>query len=194
MNNDAFSQKSKTKQFRELSCPEKWWVIWHPFVAKKAHKISVNARNKTDSIQSNKILLGTGNGDQVDAFRHAFWMATLSKEIGWNRAKRLGKAHEKGNYKQFKKGEKEDGKLPDQMSCTMDVYNNIMGLGIGMINDKEFLEQAVIDAVKSGYCKIIKTDATGNYLNCEGTVIPKDSLVGKWKNDKCLIPSNEIPE
>ena len=38
------------------------------------------------------------SGGQVDAFRHAYWMARLNEEIGKNAAKSLGKAHEKENY------------------------------------------------------------------------------------------------
>ena len=51
----VYSQ-SKYKSFKKLSCPEKWWVVWHPFVAKKAFSISQLARQKTDSIKQNKIL------------------------------------------------------------------------------------------------------------------------------------------
>ncbi|MDF1673085.1 MAG: hypothetical protein P1U41_06245, partial [Vicingaceae bacterium] len=109
----VFSQ-SKFKSFKKLSCPEKWWVIWHPFVAKKAFNVSQLARQKTDSIKQNKILKGNGSGGQVDAFRHTFWMAKLTNEIGWRRAEKLGKAHEKGNYKDYKKRRLEDGVVPDK--------------------------------------------------------------------------------
>ena len=91
---------------------------------KKALVISELSREKTNEIILDQALKGSGNSGQVDAFRHAFWMANLTKEIGWRRAKRLGLAHEKGNYKAYKKRKSEDGEIPDKMSSEMDLFNN----------------------------------------------------------------------
>ena len=126
----VLAQNNALKSFKELSCPEKWWVIGHPFVAKKTLKVSQIARLKTDSIKENNILKGVGNGDQVDAFRHTYWMASLTQTIGQRKAKRLGIAHEKGNKRDFKKGNKEEGSLPDKISSEMDLFNNEVGLKI----------------------------------------------------------------
>lgn len=186
----VYSQ-SKIKSFKKLSCPEKWWVVWHPFVAKKAFSISQLARQKTDSIKQNKILKGKGNGDQVDAFRHAFWMAKLTNEIGWRRAKSLGKAHEKGNYKDYKKRRLEDGEVPDKISSDMDYFNNDVGIALGK-NTNENLANKVVELVKMGKCKIIKTNDEGDYVDCDGNVLFKENLKGKWKNDKCLVWSDKI--
>ncbi|MCB0402180.1 MAG: hypothetical protein KDD41_08855 [Flavobacteriales bacterium] len=190
----ASGQDEKSISYKKLSCPEKWWVFWHPFVAKKAQRISQEARIRTDSIKKNHVLKGSGNGDQVDAFRHAYWMAALSQEIGWNKAKSLGRAHEKGNYRDYKKRWNEEGALPDKIGSTMDLFNNIMGLAIGMTNEKAELEQAVIDAVQRGNCKVIKTDAQGNFLDAEGNIIPEEAWKGKWENSKVLVWSNEVSE
>ena len=184
----VYSQ-SKYKSFKKLSCPEKWWVVWHPFVAKKAFSISQLARQKTDSIKQNKILKGKGNGDQVDAFRHTFWMAQLTNEIGWRRAKSLGRAHEKGNYKDYKKRRLEDGEVPDKISSDMDYVNNDVGIALGK-NTNENLVNKVVELVKMGKCKIIKTDAEGNYLDCGGNILLKKDLKGKWENEKCLVWSD----
>lgn len=186
----VYSQ-SKFKSFKKLSCPEKWWVVWHPFVAKKAFSISQLARQKTDSIKQNKILKGKGNGDQVDAFRHTFWMAKLANEIGWRRAKSLGRAHEKGNYKDYKKRRLEDGEVPDKISSDMDYFNNDVGIELGK-STNENLANKVVELVKMGKCKIIKTDAKGNYLDCGGNILLKKDLKGKWENDKCLVWSDEV--
>ena len=96
--NLLIGQNTTLGQFKKLSCPEKRWVIFHPFVAKKALKVSLEAREITAEIKQQKLLVGTGNGDQIDAFRHTYWMARLAQEIHWRKANRLGKAHEKGNY------------------------------------------------------------------------------------------------
>ncbi len=185
------AQKSKFQKFKQLSCPEKWWVVGHPFVAKKALKISENTRKITSEVKKNNLLKGEGNGGQVDAFRHTFWMANLTQEIGWRRAKKLGKAHEKGNYRDFKKHQQEDGALPDKASSEMDLFNNNVGIELGKRSTNFELKKMVIEMVSQGNCKIIKKDKTGNYLDCEGNIIPKEELIGKWENIKCLVWSDE---
>lgn len=186
----VLAQNIALKSFKELSCPEKWWVVGHPFVAKKALKVSQIARLKTDSIKENNILKGVGNGDQVDAFRHTYWMASLAQTIGQRKAKRLGITHEKGNKRDFKKGNKEEGSLPDKISSEMDLFNNEVGLNIGKENAENLINKVVAE-VKKGSCKIIKTDKQGNFLDCEGNVILLESFKGKWENKKCLVWSNE---
>ncbi len=186
----VYSQ-SKIKNFKKISCPEKWWVIWHPFVAKKAFNISQLARQKTDSIKQNEILKGNGNGEQVDAFRHTYWMAKLTNEIGWRRAKKLGEAHEKGNYRDYKKRRLEDGVVPDKINSDMDFFNNAIGIELGKTT-AENIAQKVVELVKDGKCKIIKTDGQGNYLDCDGNLLSKENLKGKWENNKCLVWSDEV--
>src|SRR5690242_2677899 len=125
------SGQSAASGYCSLSAPEKWWVIWHPFVAKKAYRISLEARTVADSLRTSPVLDGDANGGQVDAFRHSYWMARLSQSMCWKKARSLGKAHEKGNYKSFKKGKMEEGTLPDSASGAMDLYNNKVGIEIG---------------------------------------------------------------
>jgi len=187
----ASAQESKIKKFKRLSCPEKWWVIWHPFVAKKALVVTEEARKITKEVIREKLLEGNGNGGQVDAFRHAFWMANLTLTIGSNKAKSLGKAHEKGNYKDYKKRRLEDGVTPDKVSSDMDYFNNDVGINIGELTTNFDLKGTVVEFVKDGKCKIIKADKSGNYLDCNGNIIPREQLKGKWENNKCLVSSNQ---
>ena len=91
--------QSNWKQFKKLSSPKKIWVLFHPFKANKALMVSKEAYRIADSIKKSPLLDGDASGGQVDAFRHAFWMASLTAEIGWRKARKLGVAHEKGNYK-----------------------------------------------------------------------------------------------
>jgi len=187
-----FAQKTSFQKFKQLSSPEKRWVFCHPFVAKKAYLISIETRKMTNQIKNDSMLVGSGNGQQVDAFRHTYWMALLSREIGWRKAKRLGIAHEKGNYKDFKKRKNEDGVIPDKISSEMDLYNNSIGIKIAKTSQKTDYIQLIIAAIKNGECKIIKIDKNGNYLDCDGVIIPNENLKGKWENNKCLIASNLI--
>ena len=190
---ESYSQ-SKTKQFFKLSSPEKCWVIFHPFKAKRAFYVMQEALKTTDSILKIDLIGKDLNGGQLDAFKHSYWMSRSSQTIGERASKKLGKAHEKGNYRSFKKGKKEDGFLPDLPSSKMDLYNNEVGLKIA----KQYPDQTkfeiiltLIDEVKSGSMKILKKDCIGNFLTCSGEIIPKESLVGKWENKKCLVDSNK---
>ncbi|MBE7651663.1 DUF6973 domain-containing protein [Tenacibaculum finnmarkense] len=190
----SFSQ-SNWKKFKKLSSAKKIWIIFHPFKAKKAQQISKKAYRVADSIKKSPVLDGDGSGGQVDAFRHAFWMASLRQEIGKNAARSLGKAHERENYQTYKKRKLEDGVIPDKIATTMDLFNNNIGLSLtkkGVITPKKALIYKVINAVKAGRLKIIKKDANGNFLTCNNTPISEKSLKGKWENNKCLVNSNHI--
>lgn len=174
----------------QVSCPEKWWAIKHLFVLKKAKQVTLETRQVVEQLKKEQLLKGNGNGQQLDAFRHTYWMLRLSQEIGAKKARRLGKAHEKGNYKAFKKNKKEDGEIPDKISSDMDLFNNEIGIAIADTLTSTNVKKVVISVVQSGKCKIIKKDQQGNYLTCSGSIIQKEELIGKWKNDKCLVNSN----
>jgi hypothetical protein len=188
--------QSDLKSFFALSGPKKSWVLLHPLKAKKAYEISVEVTRIADSISKTDLLDGDTSGGKVDAFRHAYWMARLRQEIGKSAAKSLGKAHEKENYLMFKSQKLEDGIVPDEISSKMDLYNNNQGLSLISKNSdisKSGLIYRVINAIYEGKMKIIKKDVNGNFLTCDGQIIPTDSLKGKWKNNKCLASSNQIP-
>ncbi|NCT08740.1 MAG: hypothetical protein GW772_01480 [Flavobacteriia bacterium] len=193
----SFFTHSQTdiKSFFALSSSKKSWVLWHPFQAKKAYKISVEVTRISDSICKTDLLDGDASGGQVDAFRHAYWMARLRQEIGKSAAKSLGKAHEKENYLMYKKNKKEDGILPDEISSEMDLYNNNIGLSLISKNSdisKTGLIYRVINAIHEGKMKIIKKDIYGNFLTCENSIISNVDLKGTWKNNKCLVSSSQI--
>jgi len=185
--------QSKLEAFKKLTPPEKRWVLFHPFVASRAYKISEETKQLCDSLLTDTLLDGDANGGQIDAFRHAYWMARLTQEIGWRRAKSLGKAHEKGNYWQYKKNSKEDGAVPDKKSSEMDFLNNDIGVEIGLENKKispDSLVKIIVSYILDGELWILYKDEAGNYLDCDGQIIP-DSLLNKWNVPKCLVPSNK---
>ncbi len=187
-----FSQ-SNWQKLKKLSPSKRTWVLFHPFKAKKAQIISKEANRIADSIKKSPLLDNDASGGQVDAFRHAFWMANLRQGIGKNAARSLGKAHEKENYRTYKKNKLEDGVVPDKISSTMDLFNNEVGLSLtkkGVKTSKKGLIYKVINAIKQGKLKVIKKDSKGDFLTCDGKLIPKESLKGKWKNNKCLVNSN----
>lgn len=190
----ATNAQSDFNKFLKLSGPTKRWVLLHPFKAKKALIISLEAQRVSDSIAKTNGLDKDAAGGQVDAFRHAYWMARLRQEIGKCAARSLGKAHEKENYITFKKNKLEDGVLPDKISSTMDLHNNEEGLKLTIRRSKttkKGLIYKTINAIKQGKMKIIKKDQEGNFLTCDGEIINSESLKGKWENNKCLVPSNK---
>ena len=188
----TYSQPNLSSFFK-LSGPKRTWVIFHPFKAKKSLKISKEAKKVADSIKRTNLLDGDASGGQVDAFRHAYWMARLRQEIGKSAAKSLGKAHEKENYLTYKARKLEDGIVPDRISSEMDLYNNEQGLKLiskGSLSSKNGLIFRIVNAIQKGKMKIILKDKKGNFLTCDGKVILKEALTGKWKNNKCLVDSN----
>lgn len=193
---ESFSQRSSITSFKKLSKPEKHWVIFHPFVAKKALLVTRIVIMVSDSIAKANILDGDVTGGQVDAFRHCYWMAMLSNKISVRKAFKLGLAHEKGNYLQFKKGMLEDGALPDSLSSQMDLENNGAGIELGVLgkgkeNVQEYFKQFVIDYLRKGMLVMLKKDREGDFLTCSGEIINMVEWKGKWGIPKCLIRTNE---
>ncbi len=179
-------------KFSQISRPEKIWVLMHPFSSKKAFNITKNVLIIVDSIKAIGIIGCDINGGKLDAFKHAYWMANLSKSIGNKKAKSLGIAHEKGNKLQFKKQKTEDRILPDSISCEMDLFNNIQGIEIGTnsqnMNLKE-MQLATLDTLKNGKLRVLKKDNNGNCLTSQNTLINLNDWFGKWNIPKCLEPS-----
>lgn len=188
------SAQSNWEKFWSLSAPYKKWVLFHPCKAKKASEISFEATRVSDSIAKTDLLDKDKAGGQVDAFRHAYWMARLHQKIGKCAALSLGKAHEKDNYRTFKKHQTENGIVPDEASKEMDLFNNNVGLCYsekGILTSKNELTHKIVNAILMGDLKIIKKDTVGNYLTCEGELITSEELLHSWQNRKCLIPSNK---
>ena len=178
--------------FCELGKAEKIWVITHPFSAIKAKKISQKALEITDSVSLTKDWLKTNSGGRKDAFRHGIWMCLLSSRIGPKRALWLGRAHEKKNFKDFKKGKLEDGEIPDSVAVEMDLYNNLIGINLGKNKNRttDELILMVLNGILDGKFKVVKMDHLGNSLDYEGNVISKKNWEGIWLNDRVLVFSD----
>jgi hypothetical protein len=188
---DVYSQ-SVIKPFLSLSCSEKQWVIFHPFIARNVYNISLEAEKKATQLKTDSIIKGDMNGGCPDAFRHAYWMAVITQKFGWRAAYQLGKAHEKGNFRNFKKHRTEEGALPDAISVQMDYLNNDVGIETGknypLAGSNELCE-IIIDALKNGKLYIIKKDGNGNFLRCNGEIIPPFEFNGCWDTPKCIVQS-----
>ena len=191
-----YSQEDRVK-VSGLSLPEKLWVISHPFAAKKAKRITLAVLKIYDQTKNEMLLSGGEDGGQLDAFRHCFWMAALSQQIKAKKVSKLGKAHEKGNYRDFKKKRLEEGRLPDAISGEMDLKNNEIGIEMGGNKpeiDLQELKALVIKAVNEGKLYIIAKDTADNFIDCSGNTFDIESYQGKWEIPKCLTKSNQLPQ
>lgn len=197
-----FAQKPDYyKEYKKVSRPEKRWAVCHPFIARKAFRLTLIVRKASDSLKKTAILDGDEDGGQVDAFRHSYWMATLTQNFTSRKAYRLGKAHEKGDYIKYKKHKPEENSIPDKISSDMDLCNNLKGIEIGQslklkakklkANNIE-IQKIIIDSILNGKMVVIKKNYKGEFLDKDGKIIPAESLQGKWINNKCLVPSNNV--
>ncbi len=186
------ARDNKLKTFCQLSRPEKCWVLTHPFIANKARKITEHVRTITNEISKSTELDGDPDGGQVDAFRHSYWMACLSKKMRAKKALRLGRAHEKGNYLAFKKSEYEESSIPDSMASIMDLFNNQLGIEIAQKNkdaDLDSLQTLLIQAIRNGDARMILKNENKEFLDCDRNLLKMTDYKGQWNIPKCLIPS-----
>lgn len=174
-----------------MPCAEKRWVMWHPFIAKNVFKLSEEAIIVTKSLLTDSTLDGDMSGGQLDAFRHAYWMALITQKYGVKIAMSLGKAHENGNYQYYKRNKKEDGVLPDFESSQMDFLNNDIGIEIGKnihFENKTMLKVLVINYIKEGKLYVMLKNKSNLYLDCDRNLIVNDKKL--WYTGKCIVPSN----
>ena len=193
ISNSVMAQDRPAQAFGKLSCPEKRWVIFHPFVARRAFHAALVARQKSVELEKSDLLDKDADGGQVDAFRHAFWMALMTQKICPAKAIRLGKAHEKGNYRSFRKHQLEESSLPDSMSSVMDLFNNQVGAATGCQNkqlSEPELMSLIVAKIKAGELRKLRKDFLGKPLDCSGTQIESAQYRGKWSIPKCLVPSD----
>ena len=153
---------------------ERCWAVTHPFAAFKVKKITKKCSALVCQIEPKNQLDNFTNGGKLDAYRHSFYMAAYAQKVKTRKLRKLGIAHEKTNYRQFLKSEKEEGELADSLSNVMDLFNNELGLKIGAENKKESLEhlsEIIIEEIKKGNALIVKRDSAGAYLDCDGRLI-----------------------
>ncbi len=179
------------KPFKQELC----WAIWHPFAALKVKKIKAKADLIYVQTGIKDQLDNLSSGGKLDAFRHVFYMAAFAQKIKAKKLRKLGIAHEKGNYRQFLKHQNENGEVPDSLSSVMDLYNNDVGLNIGSSPaykgmNLETLKELVIWKIKSGNATILKRNKQGLYVECDDKIIDLSLYKGKWFVPKCLVPSN----
>jgi len=169
---------------------EFFWSVAHPFAALKINRIYKNLKPFYVESELKKDLDSYSSGGKLDACRHIYYMAAFAQKIKSKKVLKLGKAHEKTNYLQFKRGKLENEFVPDSMSCVMDLKNNEIGVKLGKDN-KELnlgeLLQVVIKLVQNGDAFYLAIDDQGRFLDCQNNVINLNDYKGKWFVPKCLL-------
>lgn len=181
------------QKLSKRSSYEKRWALARPFAALKIKKIYKKCLPYYLEVKKTGSLDTCENGGKLDAFRHAYFMAAFAQKINVKKIRKLGIAHEKGNYKRFLKGIKEDGELADSLSTVMDLHNNELGFKIGVANSKidyKKLRDEVATQIFSGKSLFFKRNARNQYVTCNGSLIILDDFKNKWFIPKCLIPTN----
>jgi hypothetical protein len=188
--NTAYAQQ-------KASLPEKIWAIKHPLVIKKAKQITQHCLIITDSLIKCGKLSNDLNGGNADAFKHCLWIAALSINMHPKKAYSLGLAHEKGNYRYFKKNKFTKEILPDSMSSVMDIINNQLGVEIGIKSKAKYTQPnwhdlltEVLNYLEKGDLVILKKDTQGNFLTCNNEIIDLNNYENHWSIPKCLTKSN----
>lgn len=194
---NSLSVAKPLDRLKTISAPEYKWIFLHPFVAVKTFRATKHALQKSNESSVKMKLDSFSNGGKLDAFRHIYWMACVTKKIGKRRALQLGNAHEKGNYLQFLKMQLEDGELPDAASCKMDSLNNIIGATIGTKWREQYLSnnfEEIINQINRGDAYIIFRNKVGQYLDCDGNSIIFENKQKEWLNNKCVKKISDIVE
>lgn len=178
----------------ELSKYEKRWALRHPFAALRIKKKLPEALKIYNEVKAAHLLDNFESGGLLDAFRHTFTMAYLAQSIPVKKLRRLGVAHEKGNYLDFKNQRLENSERPDSLLCEMDLRNNEAGFFIAKARQPmsiDSLKDYTIRFIRNGEAWYARRDAGGCYVDCSGHVINAELYQGKWLVPKCLVKTNE---
>lgn len=178
----------------QVSKYEYRWAFFHPFAAIKVKKHLKEAMSVYQEVKKTKQLDEFESGGTLDAFRHTFTMAYLSRYVKTKKLRKLGKAHERGNEYFFYKKQQEFGERADSLACVMDLRNNELGFEIGLKYcqvSKEELKAIVIEQIKNGNAWKLKKNSQNQYVSCENEPILMENYKNRWFLPKCLIKSNE---
>lgn len=177
-----------------ISVYEFRWAFFHPFAALRIKKQLPCAMAVYQDVHKAGLLDNYGSGGKLDAFRHTHTMAYLARRIPVKKLRKLGRAHEKGNRRQFLKGSLEDGERPDSLACEMDLRNNELGFQLGAANKTvadSVLKEIVLLAIKEGKAWYLKRNTLGQYVNCDHKPLDLRLYDKIWFVPKCLVKSDE---
>lgn len=125
-------------QFQNLTENEKVYFLKHPH-----HTVTIKDSKERAFSETKKVFGRNGRNDRSDAFRHCYWSALLSKELGYLNALEFTTAHE-------------SSPLNDKSEKKMDLFNNSVGLKIGQNKESSLtISEQCLAALKGNKLKVI---------------------------------------
>lgn len=175
--------------YKSMSSKDKFWAVGHYNSVMTAINISKDVMKTMDSLDNEKFLGGNSEGGKFDAFRHIYWMYSLSSEIGEENARRIGEIYENYNYYVFTQRPLSGY---DSVGMAMDLFNNDLGIGLSKtIEDKSFVFKEIENIIIQGKAKVIKKNQNSESLDINGDIIPKEEWKSSWVNRRVLVNSDE---
>jgi hypothetical protein len=136
------------EQWEQLTPAEKAVIAALAVTPGGEFKVLLIKKSKDTAYNETKSRFGyNGHNDKSDAFRHCFWSAVLSRDIGKFWAKAFTDAHETA---------------PGQPAAEkeMDLHNNSVGLDIGfyyfIADSNDTLSHRCYQALQDGKLKVLK--------------------------------------
>jgi hypothetical protein len=132
------ASSSVLEQFQQLTRDEKIFSLMYPEYA-----AAIKESKETAYAETRRRFGRNGHNDRSDAFRHCFWSALLSRDIGYGAALRFTTAHE-------------SSPTNDPAERAMDLHNNTVGLKIGRAKgSNQSLSQRCMAALNAGQLKVL---------------------------------------
>ncbi len=126
-------------QYNNLTPQEQMYIRSHPH-----HALSIKQSKEAAYAETKKRFGHNGRNDKSDAFRHCFWSAILTRELGYQNALKFTTAHES------------DPRNPP-LEKAMDLHNNSVGLSIGKAGgSNQQLSSRCMAALRNGRLKVLK--------------------------------------
>ncbi len=186
-NFNTFSQ-NREDILKSMSLKDKIWAAKNYSSIKKAEKISLKVLSVMDSLDRINFLGGNKEGGVFDAFRHIYWMYSLSKEIGEKKAERIGIIYE--NYNKYLFYEKGVNGY-DSVGMVMDLFNNDLGINLSKeeISDSLVFNK-ITNIILQGKAKIVKKNTLQQSLDENDNVILDEEWKKSWINNRRLVNSD----
>jgi hypothetical protein len=121
-----------------------------------------------------------GKGDESDAFRHAFFQAINTQDVGGRFTRKFSDAHEYSTP------------VDEKSDLYMDIHNNDVGIEVGKNNPDathEELKVIILDKIKNGELLII--NGNNKLIKSDGTLIKAKDIRRSEKSKEIF---NEIKE
>jgi len=125
------------KQLGRLSSEERIYLLMYP-----EHISTIKNAVFKAAAETERRFIGNNHNDAGDAFRHCFWSAILSRDLGYMHALRYTTAHE--TFSRNPPKEK-----------AMDMHNNAVGLKIGRTRGPDqIISERCVSAMRSGELRL----------------------------------------